>query len=174
MNGSRHRIRHCYESMSRTPIRDRLFRQPLIRHSRHPFANPAPHSSFRRRPEYRGEGWHQPHPNTSNDQVLFSYLSVPAPAGMSDCYENGRSSAHAEGATPSPSMSDCHGNGRPAPTRNGRLPLPRWERVGVRVSPVALGPVPSRHGRRQRHPNTFANQCAPTLIPPIQSCPRCG
>ena len=32
----------CYESMSRTPIRDRPHQQPLIRHSRHPFANPAP------------------------------------------------------------------------------------------------------------------------------------
>ena len=48
----------CYESMSRTPIRDRPLRQPLIRHLRHPFVNPAPHSSFRRRPESRrgGEG----------------------------------------------------------------------------------------------------------------------
>ena len=46
----------CYESMSRTPIRDRPLRQPLIRHSRHPFVNPAPHSSFRRRPESRGVG----------------------------------------------------------------------------------------------------------------------
>ena len=44
----------CYESMSRTPIRDRLLQQPLIGHSRHPFANPAPQSSFRRRPESRG------------------------------------------------------------------------------------------------------------------------
>ncbi len=51
-------ISDCYESMSRTPIRDRPLRQPLIRHSRHPFVNPAPHSSFRRRPESRrgGEG----------------------------------------------------------------------------------------------------------------------
>ena len=78
----------CYESMSRTPIRDRPLRQPLIRHSRHPFVNPAPQSSFRRRPESRGEGWHQPHPNTSNDQASFSYLGVPAPAGMGDCYES--------------------------------------------------------------------------------------
>ena len=46
----------CYESMSRTTIRDRPLRQPLIRHSRHPFVNPAPHSSFRRRPESRGAG----------------------------------------------------------------------------------------------------------------------
>ena len=45
-----------YESMSRTPIRDRPLRQPLIRHSRHPLVNPAPHSSFRRRPESRGAG----------------------------------------------------------------------------------------------------------------------
>ena len=41
-------IRHCYEN--------RPLRQPLIRHSRHPFVNPAPHSSFRRRPESRGVG----------------------------------------------------------------------------------------------------------------------
>ena len=78
----------CYESMSRTPIRDRPLRQPLIRHSRHPFANPAPHSSFRRRPESRGEGWHQPHPITSNDYASFSHLGVPGPAGMSDWYES--------------------------------------------------------------------------------------
>ena len=42
--------------MSRTPIRDRPLRQPLIRHSRHPLVNPAPNSSFRRRPESRGAG----------------------------------------------------------------------------------------------------------------------
>ena len=46
----------CYESMSRTTIRDRPLRQPLIRHSRRPFVNPAPQSSFRRRPETRGRG----------------------------------------------------------------------------------------------------------------------
>ena len=32
----------CYESMSRTPIRDRPLRQPLIGHSRHPFVIPGP------------------------------------------------------------------------------------------------------------------------------------
>ena len=48
---------------------------------------PAPTSSFSRKRESRGEGWHQPHPNTSNDQVSFSYLGVPATTGMSDCYE---------------------------------------------------------------------------------------
>ena len=45
-----------YESMSRTTIRDRPLRRPLIHHSRHPFVNPAPQSSFRRRPESRGVG----------------------------------------------------------------------------------------------------------------------
>ena len=47
-----------YENMSRTPIRDRPLRQPLIRHSRHPFANPAPirHSGEGRNPEGWGEG----------------------------------------------------------------------------------------------------------------------
>ena len=78
----------CYESMSRTPIRDRPLRQPLIRHSRHRFAIRDIPSSFRRRPESRGEGWHQPHPNTSNDQASISYLGAPAPAGMDDRYEN--------------------------------------------------------------------------------------
>ena len=37
-----------------------------------------PNSSFSRKRESRGEGWHEPHPNTSNDQVSFSYLGVPA------------------------------------------------------------------------------------------------
>ena len=45
-------------------------------------------SSFPRRRESRGEGWHQPPPNTSNDQVSFSHLGVPAPTGMGDWYEN--------------------------------------------------------------------------------------
>ena len=36
----------------------------------------------------QGEGWHQPHPNTSNDQASFSYLGVPATAGMGDYYES--------------------------------------------------------------------------------------
>ena len=48
-----------------------------------------PHnSSFSRKRESRGEGWHQPHPNTSNDQVSFSYLGVPAATGVCDCYES--------------------------------------------------------------------------------------
>ena len=61
----------CYESMSRTPIRDRPLRQPLIRHSRHPFVNSAPHSSFQRSkacpvPRYgagiqKGWGWQGHH-----------------------------------------------------------------------------------------------------------------
>ena len=55
----------CYESMSRTPIRDRPLRQPLIRHSRHPFAirgipspirPPIRHSGEGRNPEGWGEG----------------------------------------------------------------------------------------------------------------------
>ena len=33
---------NCDESMSRTPIRDRLLQQPLIGHSLHPFVIPAP------------------------------------------------------------------------------------------------------------------------------------
>ena len=36
----------------------------------------------------RGCRWHQPHPNTSNDQLSFSYLGLPAPAGTSDWYES--------------------------------------------------------------------------------------
>ena len=49
-------LRHWYESMSRTPIRDRPLRRPVVRDSRHPIVNPAPNSSFRRRPESRGAG----------------------------------------------------------------------------------------------------------------------
>ena len=50
----------CYESMSRTTIRDRPLEQPLIGESRHPFVIPAPQSSFRRRPESRGVGRGKP------------------------------------------------------------------------------------------------------------------
>ena len=31
---------------------------------------------------------HQRHPNSSSDGLPFSYLGVPAAAGMSDCYES--------------------------------------------------------------------------------------
>ena len=49
----------------------------------------SPSSSFRRKPESRGRrGWHKWHPNRSNNLPTFSYLGVPAAAGMSDCYES--------------------------------------------------------------------------------------
>ena len=105
----------CYESMSRTTIRDRPLRQPLIRHLRHPFVIPAPHSSFRRRacpvprtgPESRGWGegivarglvprwgqggaWQYPPCQFAvpSHNSGFSYLGLPAPAGISDCDES--------------------------------------------------------------------------------------
>ena len=59
----------------------------LVRKQVAPVESP-PKSSFRRRPESRGAGWHQSHPNTSNNQASFSYLGVPAPAGTSDWYES--------------------------------------------------------------------------------------
>ena len=34
------------------------------------------------------EGRHQQHPNASSDANPFPYLGVPAPTGMSDCYES--------------------------------------------------------------------------------------
>ena len=47
----------CYESMSRTPIRDDVTRPRMCPHSTAPpLVVPAPHSSFRRRPESRGAG----------------------------------------------------------------------------------------------------------------------
>ena len=49
-------VSDCYENTSPTTIRDRTLRRRLVRDSRHPFVNPASHSSFRRRPESRGEG----------------------------------------------------------------------------------------------------------------------
>ena len=137
-------MRDCYESMSRIPIRDRPLRQPLIRHSRHPFANPTPQSSFRRRPESRGEGWRQPHPNTSNDQVSFSYLGVPAPAGMRDCYE---------------SMSRT-----PIRDRPPRQPLIRHSRHPF-VNPTSHSsfrrrPESRGEGWHQPHPNTSNDQAS--------------
>ena len=51
-------------------------------------SSPPPTSSFSRKRESRGEGWHQPHPNTPSNQASFSYLGAPPRAGMSDWYEN--------------------------------------------------------------------------------------
>ena len=98
----------CYESMSRTPIRDRPLQQPLIGHS----GPSIRHSGEGRNPEGWGEGivarsktsrgeglvprWRrggaQQNPPCQfaapNHYSRFSYLGVPAPAGMSDCYES--------------------------------------------------------------------------------------
>ena len=65
-----------------------VHRRPPARLVREWFRRKRHSPSFPRRRESRGEGWHQPRPNTSNDQVPFSYLGVPAPAGMGDWYEN--------------------------------------------------------------------------------------
>ena len=76
-----------------------------------------PNSSFSRKRESRGEGWRQPHPNTSNDQVSFSYLGVPAPAGMGDWYENALNRLSSAPANPSIRHSRegrNPGEGRPA------------------------------------------------------------
>ncbi len=53
-------MRDCYESMSRTPIRDRPLRQPLIRHSRHPFAIRDIPSSIRPPIRHSGDGAQTP------------------------------------------------------------------------------------------------------------------
>ena len=108
MGGARktYRYRRC--------SKNRPLRQPLFRDSRHPFVNTPPHSSFRRRPESRGAGrgecsavedfarrgacpplgrrgaWQNPRCQFAvpSHNSSFSYLGVPAPAGMSDRYEN--------------------------------------------------------------------------------------
>ena len=87
--------------MSRTPIRDRPLQQPLIGHS----GPSIRHSGEGRNPEGWGEGivarglvprwgrggaWQNPPCRFAvpNHNSRFSYLGVPAPAGMSDCYES--------------------------------------------------------------------------------------
>ena len=90
----------CYESMSRTPIRDRPLRQPLIGHSRHPFVIPAPHFVIPA-PHFvipakagiqkgRPGGCDSPSNTPTNLPTQFSYLGVPAPAGMNACNEKSR------------------------------------------------------------------------------------
>ena len=74
--------RYWYENSVRRPRECPHITAPAL-------ANPAPHSSFRRRPESRGAGrWNQRHPSASSDGRPFSYLGVPAPAGISDWCEN--------------------------------------------------------------------------------------
>ena len=97
-----------HESTSRTPIRDRPLQQPLIGH----FGPSIRHSGEGRNPEGWGEGivarsktsrgeglvprwgrggaWQNPPCQFAlpSHNSGFSYLGVPAPAGMSDCYES--------------------------------------------------------------------------------------
>ena len=97
-----------YESMSRTPIRDDVTGYQESPHSNAPaLAVSAPHSSFRRRPESRGVGRAKcsagacPPVGSGRGvahstarilrtklQLWFSSFGAPAPAGMSDWYEN--------------------------------------------------------------------------------------
>ena len=98
------------------------------------------HSSFPRRRESRGEGWHQPHPNTSNDQVSFSHLGVPAPAGTSDWYENALKRFSSAQRTPPfviPAKAGIQ-RGRVAPTTPKRFqqPDPHFHTLVCRRQPA--------------------------------------
>ena len=116
-----------YESMSRTKIRDRPLRQTLLGHSRHPFVNPASHSSFRRRPESRGMGG--PVVATGNppttritvgairESPCVGVIDGPSPAG----YPVGADSHLV--TSPKAGIQGRHGKHQPAGSRSPRLPL---------------------------------------------------
>ena len=81
----------CYESMSRTPIRDRPLRQTLIGRSRHPFVYPAPHfvipaksrprTPIRgRNPEGRGKA--RPPSTFGWQRMLENQKHLDLPAGL--------------------------------------------------------------------------------------------
>ena len=97
-------------------------------------------------------GWHQPHPNTSNDQVPFSYLGVPAPAGMSDWYESMSRTPIRDGwFPPRPLVSSCR---RP-------LESPRTRHSGPSI----------RHSREGGNPGeAYGWQMTRTQL--LQSAPR--
>ena len=89
----------CYESMSRTPIRDASSNLPRCRLSTDESCRivdqwPMAESENVARglvPCWgRGGAWQNPPCRFAvpNHNSGFSYLSVPAPAGMSDCYES--------------------------------------------------------------------------------------
>ena len=89
----------CYESMSRTPIRDAPFNKPRCRLSTGESCRVVdPWPSAEREnvvrglvPRWGGGGaWQNPPCQLAvpNNNSGFSYLGVPAPAGMSDCYES--------------------------------------------------------------------------------------
>ena len=76
------------------------------------------HSGESRNP---GGGWRQPHPNTSSDQVSFSYLGVPAPADMSDWYESmSRTPTRDEWFPPRVLVSSCRRPSESPRTRHSR------------------------------------------------------
>ncbi len=130
---------NCYESMSRTPIRDRPLRQPLIRHSRHPFVNPAPHSSFRRR-------------------------ACPVPrygAGIQEGWGGVRLPDGGKNRPIAPLSSSYSAFARPWRFRRSKAcPVPRYGAgiQGVWRGAVALGLVPS-FGRTARRPTVFILLC---------------
>ena len=92
------------------------------------------------------EGRHQPHPNTSNDQVPFSYLRVPAPASMGDWYENALKRLSSAPLNPS---------------------IPRSRHSGLSIRHSGEGRNPGEaEGRHQPHPN-ISNDQVPFSYPGV-------
>ena len=145
-----------YESMSRTPTRDGWF--------------PPPNSSFRRKPESRGEG------GTNHTQTLpptnasnFHTLVCRQPAGMGDWCESMSRTPPRDGfrhrpATPTTVARTTTAEGRKRDVALGLAPCRRVAAAGhCHYGPhfvicMLRRPESRGGGWRQPHPNTSSNQ----------------
>ena len=115
----------------------------------------------------QGGGWRQPHPNTSSDQVSFSYLGVPAPADMSDWYESMSRTPTRDGfrhrpATPTTVARTTTAEGRKRDVALGLAPCRRVAAAGhCHYGPHFVIPAKAGiQGRNRRPPPIFIPQCA--------------
>ena len=130
----------------------------------------------------QGGGWRQPHPNTSSNQVSFSYLGVPAPAGMGDWCESMSRTPPRDGfrhrpATPTTVARTTTAEGR---KRDVALGLAPCRRVAAAGRPLSLRP-PLRHSGEGRNPgeesaaatNFHTSVCRrqPARAIPMEPCP---
>ena len=194
MDGSRHRIRHSGESrnpegeggtnhtQTLPPTNASNFhtlvcrRQPAwaigtkacpglrpgMDGSRHRIAGVIPAKAG-----IQGGGWRQPHPNTSSDQVSFSYLGVPAPADMSDWCESMSRTPTRDGfrhrpATPTTVARTTTAEGRKRDVALGLAPCRRVAAAGhCHYGPHFVIPAKAGiQGRNRRPPPIFIPQCA--------------
>ena len=103
----------------------------------------------------RGGAWQNPQCQFAvpNNNSGFSYLGVPAPAGMGDCYENIRPAAHAGWAPPTPSMGEGWGEGEARSVEACTQPMARRPTILIPASQFVIPAKAGIQGRGMRGEN---------------------